>query len=148
MAVKKGTYTVGVKTGGVNIPKQETSLESIGKEFSNMADAVFNVVQKKQEANFLYSFTDDVNKNYSKFRSDFKYDPAGLRSAAETYSKTKIQNVPLAYQAYATKYLASQNATAINYATTQMIKKNDELFDAGYAKNKDELGGAITLMQK
>ena len=145
MAVKKGTYTVGVKTGGVNIPKQETSLESIGKEFSNMADAVFNVVQKKQEANFLYSFTDDVNKNYSKFRSDFKYDPAGLRSAAETYSKTKIQNVPLAYQAYATKYLASQNATAINYATTQMIKKNDELFDAGYAKNKDELGGAITF---
>lgn len=145
MAIKKGTYTVGVKTGGVNIPKQETSLESIGKEFSNMADAVFNVVQKKQEANFLYSFTDDVNKNYSKFRTDFQYDPAGLRSAAETYAKTKIENVPLAYKAYATKYLAGQNASAINYATTQKIAKDDAIFDANYSMKKDNIGSMVTV---
>ena len=145
MAVKKGTYTVGVKTAGVNIPKFESSTANVAKEFANMADSVFAVVQKKQEANFLYSFTDDVNKNYSKFRTDFQYDPAGLRDAAETYAKTKIENIPLAYRPYATKYLASQNASAINYATTQKIQKDEALFEANYKTKKDGIGSIVTL---
>ena len=144
MAVKKGSYTVGIKTGGVNIPKQESTLAYAGKEISNMADAIFEVAQKKQEANFLYSFTDDVNKNYTKFKSDYQYDPAGLRSAAETYAKTKIQNIPLAYRAYATKYLAGQNAAAINYATSEKLAKDDALFNANYSMQKDNVGSLVT----
>lgn len=146
MAVTKGRYTVGIKqTGGLKQATVSSSVSTVAKEFANMADQVFNVVQKKQEANFIYSFTEDVNKNYQEFTQQHRFDPASMRDATETYAKTKIQNVPLAYQAYATKYLAGKNATAINYATTQMVKRNDELFDAGYNKSKDELGGAISF---
>lgn len=145
MAIKKGTYQVGLKTStGINIPKMSSSSANIAKSVSNIADAMFKVAQKKQEANFLYSFTDDVNKNYSKFKTDFQYDPSGLRNAAETYSKTKLKNIPIAYRSYATKYLATQNASAINYANTEKLAKDDAIFDANHLSRLDGINQLVT----
>ena len=46
------------------------------------------------------------------------------------------EKIPLAFKEYATKHLASKNATAITYATNNKIKLDDENLKIGAEINK------------
>lgn len=136
MPVTKGRYTVGLKTsGGVNIPS-DTSTQTIAETGKAVSDVFFQLAQKKQEYNLISSFTTDVENDYSQFMNDYKNDPAAMRDQTETYSKAKINNLPLAYREYATKYLAAKNSTLITKATNNKIKIDDETFDFNYLNRK------------
>lgn len=136
MPVTKGQYTVGLKQGGITIPDIKSPLETVAEGAQSIAKTFFDVAVKKQEVNFINSFTDDVSKNFEKFNNDYKYDPVKMREQVESYGKVKLQNIPLAFREYATKYLASKNATAITYATNNKIKLDDENLKIGAEINK------------
>ena len=136
MPVTKGQYTVGLKQGGITIPDIKSPLETVAEGAQSIAKTFFDVAVKKQEVNFINSFTNDVSKNYEKFNNDYKYDPVKMREQVENYGKVKLQNIPLAFKEYATKYLASKNATAITYATNNKIKLDDENLKIGAEINK------------
>ena len=110
MPVTKGQYTVGLKQGGITIPDIKSPLETVAEGAQSMAKTFFDVAVKKQEVNFINSFTNDVSNNFEKFNNDYKYDPVKMREQVENYGKVKLQNIPLAFKEYATKYLASKNA--------------------------------------
>ena len=150
MPVTKGQYSVGVKQSGINIPDLKSGLEVAADAGQSIADSLFAIAAKKQEANFLQSFTEDSSKAYSDFQTQFPNDPTKMREAVENYSRTKIKTIAPAFQEYAIKYLAGKNSTIITGALNNHLKvldqRKDVLYENGREGIKSEIGSDLDVL--
>jgi len=120
MVLKKDKSQVSLQAPSGNVPYVP------GKSYASIAfDAFTPTLQRLQneadqtaQANYFQDFQIKTRDQFDKFRNEFAMDPDKMKAAADTYSKTLLDNIPAAYKIQANAMLSAYSQNSIIYASS------------------------------
>jgi hypothetical protein len=153
MALKKDKAQYKIQSPG-SIPYVPTSsyLGIAVDAFKPTLNRLQNEAEQTAAANYFQDFQIKTRDQFEKFRIDFENDPNGMKAAADTYSKTLLDNTPAAYKIQANAMLSALSQNSILSASKNFREiSNNKIFadrETNWNKWKAESDFAMSLFNE
>jgi len=146
MAIDTGKKTVQLKPSAgdsIGIPQVNDKnyiTESI-KPITEITDTYLELAALNHGATFKNDFYKKTGETYREFKKLHKNNPEQMKAVTDAYTKSTVDNTPLVYKEFAVNILANNNMAAMNLATVNRTRLDNEmLLDGSNESLKDGQG--------